>query len=120
MGEGFFMKFPTFAGSQYETQYELTKDMGRYAVTKQNTDKHMWRVPSLRNVAITAPYFHNGAVLTLDEAVRVMAKTQLNQTVTDEQVQNIVAFLNALTGDFSEQTLPRLPNTPGKQVLSSE
>ena len=120
MGEGFFMKFPTFAGSQYETQYELTKDMGRYAVTKQNTDKHMWRVPSLRNVAITAPYFHNGAVLTLDEAVRVMAKTQLNQTVTDEQVQNIVAFLNALTGDFPEQTLPRLPNTPGKQVLSSE
>jgi cytochrome c peroxidase len=120
MGEGFFMKFPTFAGSEYETQYELTKDMGRYAVTQQEADKHFWRVPTLRNVAVTAPYFHNGAVPTLDEAVRVMAKTQLNKTVTDEQVQDIVAFLNALTGDFPEQTLPQLPLTPGKQVLSSK
>jgi len=118
MGEGFFMKFPTFAGSQYETQYNLTQDMGRYSVTKKETDKNLWRVPTLRNIALTAPYFHNGAVLTLNEAVRVMAKTQLNQALTDKQAQDIVAFLNALTGDFPEQTPPRLPSTPGKQIIS--
>lgn len=118
MGEGFFMKFPTFAGSQYETQYNLTQDMGRYSATKKEADKHLWRVPTLRNIALTAPYFHNGAVLTLDEAVQVMAKTQLNKALTDEQAQDIVAFLNALTGDFPEQIPPRLPSTPGKQIIS--
>lgn len=118
MGEGFFMKFPTFAGSPYETQYNLTKDKGRYSVTQKEADKNLWRVPTLRNIALTAPYFHNGAVVTLEEAVRVMAKTQLNQELKAEQVQDIVAFLQALTGDFPEQSLPRLPGTPGKQIIS--
>jgi len=118
MEKGFFMKFPTYPGSPYDAKYQLLKDQGRYGVTKQKTDKHFWRVPTLRNIALTAPYFHNGAVPTLEEAVRVMAKTQLNKDLTKEQVQDLVAFLNALTGEFPSQTMPRLPETVGKSVIS--
>lgn len=119
MGTGFFMKFPTYPGSKYDSKYQLTKDLGRYNVTKKNDDKHLWRVPTLRNIALTAPYFHTGAVPTLDVAVRVMAKVQLNKDLKDDQVQDIVAFLNTLTGEFPQQTMPRLPVTPGKSVISA-
>jgi len=71
-------------------------------------------VPTLRNIALTAPYFHNGAVPTLDEAVKVMAKTQLNRDLTASEASDLVAFLNALTGEFPDQPMPRLPATPGK------
>ncbi|WP_338115895.1 cytochrome-c peroxidase [Thiocystis violacea] len=117
MGTGFFMKFPTYPGSIYDAKYELLKDNGRYEVTKAEQDKHLWRVPTLRNIALTAPYFNHGRVPTLDEAVRVMAKTQLNQDVTDAQVADIVAFLNGLTGEFPEMTMPRLPGTPNMSVI---
>jgi len=118
MGKGFFMKFPTFPGSEYDVKYELLKDPGRFEVTKKEADKHLWRVPTWRNIALTAPYFHNGAVPTLDEAVKVMAKTQLNKDLNDAQVIAIVAFLESLTGEFSEQTLPRLPATTSMTVIS--
>ena len=108
-GEGNFQKFPVFPGSEYDTKYNLLDDPGRYSVTKKEEDKHVWRVPTWRNVALTAPYFHNGSVKTLDEAVRVMAKTQLNKDLNEEQVKQIVAFLNSLTGEFPEQTMPVLP-----------
>jgi cytochrome c peroxidase len=58
------------------------------------------RVPSLRNVATTAPYFHNGSAATLEDAVRRMAAAQLDRTLTDQQVESIVAFLQTLTGNF--------------------
>lgn len=109
VGTPFLQKFPTFE-SKYTKTYDLMADKGRYEVTKDKSDMHMWRVPSWRNVALTAPYFHNGKVQTLDEAVRVMAKTQLNKDLKDSEVKEIVAFLNALTGEFPAQTLPRLPD----------
>lgn len=117
MGKGFFMKFPTFPDAKLDKQYQLSEDTGRHQVTKKDEDKHMWRVPTLRNIALTAPYFHNGAVPTLEEAVRVMAKVQLNKELKDDQVQDLVAFLNGLTGEFPQQTLPQLPPTPGKSVI---
>lgn len=98
IGTGFFMKFPTFPDKKLEQKYGFTKDAGRYEVTKKESDRNMWRVPTLRNVAITAPYFHNGSVPSLREAVRVMAKTQLHRDLTDEQVDSIEAFLKSLTG----------------------
>jgi cytochrome c peroxidase len=58
------------------------------------------RVPSLRNVATTPPYFHDGSAPTLDDAIRRMAAAQLNRTLTDEQVELIVAFLNTLSGTY--------------------
>ena len=115
-GSGFYQKFPTFEDNAYVKKYHLEDDMGRYAVTKNDNDRHMWRVPSWRNVALTAPYFHNGSVATLDEAVRVMAKTQLNKTLSDAEVADIVAFLNSLTGEFPNQKMPRLPQTPNTSL----
>ena len=86
-------------------------------MTKKEDDKNMWRVPTWRNVALTAPYFHNGSVATLDEAVRVMAKTQLNTKLKDNEVKDIVAFLNSLTGEFPKIAMPRLPETPGQTLV---
>jgi cytochrome c peroxidase len=60
----------------------------------------VFRVPSLRNIAVTAPYFHNGSSATLDDAVRKMARAQLNATLADEDVSAIVAFLQTLTGEY--------------------
>ena len=112
-GTGFFMKFPTFADNEYAKKYDFMKDLGRFDVTKNEADKHMFKVPTLRNVALTAPYFHNGAVKTLDEAVKVMAKTQLNKDLNGQEAADIVAFLTALTGEFPAQTMPQLPPTEG-------
>jgi cytochrome c peroxidase len=112
-GTGFFMKFPTYEDNAYVVKYKLMDDLGRATVTKDPADRAMWRVPTLRNLEFTAPYMHTGTVKTLPEAVRVMAVTQLNKTLPDAQVDDIVAFLVALSGPFPQQTMPRLPPTPG-------
>ena len=112
-GTGFFMKFPAYQDSVYVVKYKLMDDLGRATVTKDPADQAMWRVPTLRNLEFTAPYMHTGSVKTLPEAVRVMAATQLNKTLPDAQVDDIVAFLMALSGPFPQQTMPRLPPTPG-------
>jgi cytochrome c peroxidase len=110
-GEGNYQPFPQIPGSKFDKMYDLTSDLGRFEVTKNPEDKNKWRVPTWRNIAITAPYFHNGRVKNLDEAVRVMAKTQLDLDLKDAQVNDIVAFLDALTGEFPVQTMPLLPHT---------
>lgn len=120
VGTGFFMKFPTFPSKEYEQKYKFSADLGRFAVTKNAADKNMWRVPTLRNIALTAPYFHNGRVHTLEEAVRVMGKVQLNRDLSDEDVKHLVAFLNSLTGEFPVQTMPRLPEAIGYSCTSQE
>ncbi len=117
-GQGFYMSFPVFKDNAYVEKYDLMKDKGREEATGKPEDAHKYRVPTLRNIALTAPYFHNGSVKNLDEAVRVMAKTQLNKDLTEEQVQKISAFLEGLTGEFPEQTLPRLPGTHGTTLLA--
>jgi cytochrome c peroxidase len=85
-------------------------DNGRADVTKNPDDSYVFRVASLRNVAMTPPYFHDGSVPTLPEAVKVMARVQLGATLTDDETSNIVAFLESLTGDlpttFAAPTLP--------------
>ncbi len=112
-GQGFYMMFPAQQDADIDAKYKFTADTGRAQVTKNDADKHMFKVPTLRNIALTAPYFHNGAVKTLDEAVRVMAKLQLGKTLDDKQVGDITAFLEALSGEFPRQDMPRLPGTPG-------
>jgi len=107
--EANYQKFPQNPDKDIEKKYNFTKDLGRFEITKNDEDKNFYRVQTWRNVALTAPYFHNGAVKTLDEAVRVMAKLQLDMDLNDTQVQDIVAFLNSLTGEFPKQTMPRLP-----------
>lgn len=103
MGEGFYELFPNYIGSEYDRKYSLvTDDLGHYEATREAIHKRLFRVSTLRNIALTAPYFHTGTVPTLDEAVRVMAKTQLEQDLSDEQVQAIVAFLKSLTGKLPQ------------------
>jgi len=76
----------------------FASDFGRYNVTKNEEDKHVFRVPGLRNVELTAPYFHDGAVKTLHEAVKKMAHYQLGRPIVDADVEAIVAFMKSLTG----------------------
>lgn len=83
--------------------WELTKsekiDKGRFDVTKNEADMYFFKVPSLRNIAKTNPYFHDGSVNDLGEAVNIIAKAQLNVDLTEEENKAIVAFLNSLTGE---------------------
>ena len=73
-------------------------DQGRFGLTKDPADLYVFKVPSLRNVAMTPPYFHDGSVATLEEAVQVMARVQLGSVLTDDETREIVAFLHSLTG----------------------
>jgi cytochrome c peroxidase len=75
-----------------------TADLGREQVTKKASDKFLFKVPSLRNVARTAPYFHDGSLATLDEAIRKMATHQLGKNLTDADIRSIAAWLQTLTG----------------------
>jgi len=118
LGKGFYAKFPTFTDNLYTDKYKLADDKGREEVTGKAEDRNLFRVQTLRNITDTAPYFHNGSVNDLGEAVRVMAKTQLNKDMPDEDVADIVAFLGALTGEYPVIAMPRLPATSGTSILA--
>jgi len=98
------------------TEKELFKgrDKGRFQDTKDEADAYMFKVQQLRNVAVTPPYFHDGSVATLPQAVRIMAKLQLGRDLGDDDVSDIVAFLETLTGDVPEHfaAAPTLPVAP--------
>lgn len=118
-GTPFLQKFPTFPNAEIEKKYDFAKDIGRASETKSQADQHLFRVPTLRNIALTAPYFHNGKVAQLEEAVRIMGKVQLNKDLSKKEIAAIVTFLKeGLTGEFPPQTLPRLPETPGTTLIS--
>ena len=84
-------------------------DKGRFAVTKTVSDEYVFRVPSLRNITLTAPYFHTGKVWDLRQAIAIMGSSQLGATLTDDEVGKIQTFLDALTGQQPVVTLPILP-----------
>jgi cytochrome c peroxidase len=93
---------PALGGLVYQKSglikpYENSEDLGRYSVTKDDDDKFKFKVPSLRNVALTGPYFHDGRIPTLDLAVVKMADMQLGRELTDEETALLRAFLNALS-----------------------
>jgi cytochrome c peroxidase len=112
-----YQKFPQNPNAEIEKKYNFNNDLGRYEVTKNDEDKNVYRVPTWRNVALTAPYFHNGSVKTLHEAVKIMGKLQLDVDLTNAQIEDIVAFLNTLTGPFPKQTMPRLPELPNRALI---
>ncbi|QGM96856.1 cytochrome-c peroxidase [Methylocystis parvus] len=85
------------------------EDAGRYVVTKNNADRYVFKVPSLRNVELTAPYFHAGSTFDLKKAVTVMAESQLGAKLAEDETTKIVAFLKTLTGKQPEIVLPILP-----------
>jgi cytochrome c peroxidase len=89
------------------------KDNGRSDVTKNEGEKHFFKVPSLRNITETAPYLHDGSVKTLEEMVKMMAEYQLAKQLTEEEVNSIVTFLKALKGtpDAEYTKAPKLPES---------
>lgn len=113
-GAGTFQKFPVISNGSIQAQFKLKKDKGLAEVTGKKEDEHFWKVPTLRNIALTAPYFHNGKVKTLDRAVKIMAKMQLGKDLSDDEANDIVAFLDTLTGEFPKQPMPSLPGLSGK------
>ncbi len=117
MGEGFFRTFPIYRNNEYVEEFNLLEDPGRHKVTKKEEDKHLWIVQTWRNIELTAPYFNNGSVGDLGMAVKVMAKTQLNRDLTTQEVNEILAFLSTLTGEFPDLKFVRLPPTRGRSQL---
>jgi cytochrome c peroxidase len=85
------------------------EDKGRFAVSKSATDEYVFRAAPLRNVAVTAPYFHSGKVWSLKQAVAIMGSSQLGQELTDPEVNQITLFLQSLTGKLPEIAVPELP-----------
>jgi len=92
-----------------EVRVRPIEDHGRMEVSGRSLHEYTFRVASLRNVARTAPYFHSGVVWNLSEAVRIMAKSQLNAILTDKDVDEIVAFLESLSGAPPRIDRPVLP-----------
>jgi cytochrome c peroxidase len=90
------------------------KDNGRFDATKDAADKHVFKVPSLRNIEKTAPYFHDGSVKTLEEAVKLMAHHQLGKDLSSAEVESIVTFLKSLTGELPKVEKPELPKSTAK------
>ena len=98
-GGNMYQAFPQ-VGQMSDYTGKPNQDQGRYDHTNMPGDKKLFKVPSLRNVARTAPYFHDGSVADLHQAVRIMAKAQLNTDLPEEEVEDIVAFLHSLTGEL--------------------
>ncbi|MBC8027717.1 MAG: c-type cytochrome [Steroidobacteraceae bacterium] len=107
---------PYIGGSMFErvgarVPWPENADRGRKAVTGHNADDMVFKVPSLRNVAMTAPYFHDGSAKTLNEAVRMMARHQLGVELEDDEARELEAWLGSLTGELPTEYIkqPDLP-----------
>ena len=105
LGGQMYQKFGLINGPYWDYTGSEGHDEGRFEATGNEADKYFFKVPALRNVEKTSPYFHDGSVADLGEAVKIMAKTQLNKDLTDAEVQSIVTFLNALTGEIPAHAL---------------
>ncbi|MEK7991515.1 MAG: cytochrome-c peroxidase [Thiotrichaceae bacterium] len=105
IGGNMFQHFGVM-GNYFEDRGNITQvDLGRYNATGDPADKFLFKVPSLRNIALTSPYFHDGSAKTLEDAVKVMGRYQLGRMLSDEDVELLVAFLNTLTGEYNGQPL---------------
>ncbi|AKA84776.1 cytochrome B6 [Pseudomonas synxantha] len=105
IGGNMFQKFGVMGDYFKARGNPLESDLGRYLVTQDEEDRHVFKVPSLRNVAVTAPYFHDASAKTLEEAVDVMFKYQLGRTPSQEDKDLIIQFLKTLTGEWAGKPL---------------
>lgn len=93
-------------GDYFADRGNITKaDLGRFNLTGDPADQYVFKVPGLRNVALTAPYFHDGSAQTLEEAVEIMGRYQLGRLLSGEDIQLISAFLRSLTGEYQGEPL---------------
>ena len=102
LGGNMYQKFGLF-GNYWEYTKSEKIDNGRFDVTKNESDKYVFKVPGLRNIEKTYPYFHDGSVGDLKQAVSIMAKSQSNKDLTEKEVNDIVTFLNTLTGEVPDE-----------------
>lgn len=105
VGGNLFQRFGIFADPFTDRASEDDSDLGRFTVTGLEQDRHVYRVPSLRNVALTAPYFHNGRTTSLEEAISIMARAQLGRELPQDDIASITRFLNTLTGEYRGRRL---------------
>jgi cytochrome c peroxidase len=103
VGGNMFQKFGVMGDYFGQRGTPTQADLGRYLVTRVEADRHVFKVPSLRNVALTAPYFHDGSAKTLEEAVDVMFRFQLGRTASRDDKDSIVKFLRTLSGPLEAQ-----------------
>lgn len=109
---------PALGGGMYAklgaSEPYVTNDLGRYNVTQAEADKYSFKVPSLRNIAMTGPYLHDGSIPTLENMVQLMVRHQLGKELTLDQVNDIVTFLRSLTGELPGEytAMPELPPNP--------
>jgi len=101
-------------GGNFYNKFGIFKDanssaLGRYNVTKREEDKFVFKVPSLRNVALTAPYMHDGRTASLKEAIEIMSEHQLGRYITEEEVRKIALFLKSLTGEIPQSVKKKNP-----------
>jgi cytochrome c peroxidase len=89
-----------------------TADLGRFTITGEVDDRFVFRVPSLRNVAVTAPYFHDGRAETLEQAIEEMARSQLGRVLTEREIELIAGFLRTLTGEYRGRPLSERGSLP--------
>ena len=109
---------PYLGGGMYQQlglmkSWDKDTDQGRFDVTGDESDRQVFKVPSLRNIVETGPYFHNGSIAKLEDAVSLMAEHQLGKTIGEEQVRSIVTFLGSLTGEIDTDYIarPELPES---------
>ncbi|WP_425485257.1 cytochrome-c peroxidase [Halomonas fontilapidosi] len=101
---------PALTDSQFHRiQVPGSTDVGRYDVTGEESDRHKFRTPTLRNVAVTYPYMNNGATESLEEAVAIMGQEMLGQDFEEATIDDITAFLHTLTGQMPDFEVPALP-----------
>jgi cytochrome c peroxidase len=105
VGGNLFQKFGIFEDPFPPDRVPTEADLGRFAITGDDRDRFVFRVPSLRNVAVTAPYFHDGSAPTLEQAIAVMGRKQLGWVLTEEEIGLIAAFLRTLTGEYRGRAL---------------
>ncbi len=105
IGGNMFQKFGVMGDYFKARGNPLASDLGRYLLTRNEDDRYVFKVPSLRNVAVTAPYFHDASASTLEEAVDVMFKYQLGRNPTQEDKDLIIQFLKTLTGEWAGKPL---------------
>jgi cytochrome c peroxidase len=108
-------------GSMYQKMgavkaWTNTSDPGRFRITGREEDRMLFKVPSLRNVEKTAPYYHNGSVPTLEQAVKAMGEFQLGRGLSNDQVQLVTAWLKTLTGAIPADFIkpPLLPESTAR------
>ena len=109
VGGSMFQKFGIFQEAPAPHDPTRPVDLGRFLLTQVTRDREVFRVPSLRNVAVTAPYFHDGRTATLEVAVAIMARVQLGRTLSPEDSHAIVQFLHTLTGEYQGRSLTTIP-----------